>query len=732
MVFTLSEDTSKILVPGTHLSWDSDDQESVEEQFLLYTTEAQSPPVFNRMPLALTDTTATLSDLITGEPYLIQVVQMLVDDVKYSNTLKVTPSRRPDAPVISSVVGLDNSLSVSVAFSDSENASPLNQIVFSFSDGTNIFSVKRDLRSTITKNQTLNFTLTSVDNTLLVNYAIFEMAAYTTNDRGTSVFSLAKVAECSDFPNQPTALLLVASSSTNDVTSTWTHPSDYEAYRSSSSVLRANIVYKLKANSWDNGARIRSVLIDLKSVAVNSHVIPNSILTLGAVYVMKIRYQNDYGYGTYSDEIDFTPFDIANAPNFLPLTGKRTTAEMATLLFEWTPPTFLGGFSIKHYLLRYKNSDGTPHVNMAQHTLHPASSGYNHLFQETPVDSSLLLELSAVTISNEDAQALANDSSFTGYTTYEGASASITRRHYSQANQVQTLTKIERNREVQLDWLPPLFTGFQATDDYTVKYEISSEKGTSVQSTNSIILQNLTNGTSLTVSVKAIVTYAETGEDIYGDHSTIVINPFQPPSVPQNVQLTPSDGLLTLLWDAPERDGGRPIIEYLLTLRPDSEDEQTFTSFSTLSTGNYYEFNVGIVNGVSYTAKVRAISDNEGVSVVGPQTGLHSAVPFNSPIINPDVTIDENNVLKFKVQPNGRNIQRICVLATDEDGHSATETLFVDQDVSQDYTGIVTGTIEIPVHFDDFSSAISKYLILVFTDNGTSILNTFQEESSPS
>jgi hypothetical protein len=116
------------------------------------------------------------------------------------------------------------------------------------------------------------------------------MACYTTNDRGTSNFSLAKVAECTDFPNQPTDLLATVSSSTKNVTFTWVDPSDYDAYKSSSSVLIANLYYKLKTDSWANQSTTNHVFINVKPVAVNSYIIPNSSLTLGAVYVMRVQY----------------------------------------------------------------------------------------------------------------------------------------------------------------------------------------------------------------------------------------------------------------------------------------------------------------------------------------------------------------------------------------------------------------------------------------------------------
>ena len=53
MVFTLIQDASKILSNGTHLAWTSDDQAYVEEQFILYTTEDDTMPMFERMSLPL-------------------------------------------------------------------------------------------------------------------------------------------------------------------------------------------------------------------------------------------------------------------------------------------------------------------------------------------------------------------------------------------------------------------------------------------------------------------------------------------------------------------------------------------------------------------------------------------------------------------------------------------------------------------------------------------------------
>jgi hypothetical protein len=188
-----------------------------------------------------------------------------------------------------------------------------------------------------------------------------------------------------------------------------------------------------------------------------------------------------------------------------------------------------------------------------------------------------------------------------------------------------------------------------------------------------------------------------------------------------------------LLWDAPTSDGGRSITQYVLDLRHSVDNfvgQRLITVVTTMATDNSYLFdfaNSSIVNGITYTANLFAVSDNAGEGVDGVQSALLSKVPFASPIIDSDVTIKEDNLLKFKVQPNGRPILRVAVLATDEDGASSTETLFIERDVSQDYAGIVTGTIEIPVQFDNFSTAISKYLILVFTQDRTTLLNTFTE-----
>ena len=230
MVFTLIQDASKVLVNGTHLAWTSSDQAYVEEQFILYTTEDDSMPMFERMSLPLDAISASLLDLPSGEPYLFQIVQMYGSTVIHSNTIKITPSKKTSAPQIVSVTSLDNAFKLRVTLG-SDNASDLNVIVFTFSNGTDIFSIKKDIIGGTPVSMTIDYLLTSNDNALLTNYSVFEMACYTSNDRGTSAFSNALVGECSDFPNAPIASTAAVPIPTQQtVRFSWSNPSDFDTY----------------------------------------------------------------------------------------------------------------------------------------------------------------------------------------------------------------------------------------------------------------------------------------------------------------------------------------------------------------------------------------------------------------------------------------------------------------------------------------------------------------------
>ena len=65
---------------------------------------------------------------------------------------------------------------------------------------------------------------------------------------------------------------------------------------------------------------------------------------------MRIRYGNDFGVGAYSLEVDFTPFELASAPQFTSNTAKKTLDGLSVVT-SWSTPTFTGGFTILHYLI---------------------------------------------------------------------------------------------------------------------------------------------------------------------------------------------------------------------------------------------------------------------------------------------------------------------------------------------------------------------------------------------
>ncbi len=124
------------------------------------------------------------------------------------------------------------------------------------------------------------------------------------------------------------------------------------------------------------------------------------------------------------------------------------------------------------------------------------------------------------------------------------------------------------------------------------------------------------------------------GSDGIGD-TPLVINPNDEdryplmyewpwrPSAPRNLQATRGDSSVTLTWEAPDTDGGSPILNYTI-YRGTSPGNQT----SGIQIGNELTYtNTGLTNGVTYYFTVSA----KNVAGEGPNSTEANATPATTP-----------------------------------------------------------------------------------------------------
>jgi hypothetical protein len=296
---------------GEHLIWSSLQSTSgttttnmtVSSQYLLYTSKSTTDKNFYKKSLDVSATTFSLTDLTLFETYLIQLIVESGGNTYTSNTHELRVNNaRPFAPVIESVVELDDGVMVNVSY-PSNNGGVLSHITFILNDGVNIFSISKSLATTPSSKIALSIS----DNVLLANYKTFEMSVFSHNVRGNSEISDKSVEfSPTDFPNSPT--LVSAIESDQKLTISWQKPNDYALWFVESYTSLVHIQYKKSSDvDW-----IESALVDTKVVDILTYDITQ--LQNGQLYDVRVAYQNDIGLGQFSNVMTGLPFTKSVAP----------------------------------------------------------------------------------------------------------------------------------------------------------------------------------------------------------------------------------------------------------------------------------------------------------------------------------------------------------------------------------------------------------------------------------
>ena len=207
----ISIDAALVRSDGTSLQWidttdDDGDALTIISQYLLYSNDSQSVASFHKVPVS--GDKHTLLDLVDGTTYLIKLVQEINSGLVYSNLLTVYASSKPSAPSIQSIVGIDNGMTMNLSYS-SDGASVMSKVTFLLANGSDIFTIEKDLVYQSGQPAPTTFNLLQSDNAAIVNGATFEVACFTTNDRGDSAISNAMLGASSNLPDAPQNLVTI-------------------------------------------------------------------------------------------------------------------------------------------------------------------------------------------------------------------------------------------------------------------------------------------------------------------------------------------------------------------------------------------------------------------------------------------------------------------------------------------------------------------------------------------
>ncbi len=208
------------------------------------------------------------------------------------------------------------------------------------------------------------------------------------------------------------------------------------------------------------------------------------------------------------------------------------------------------------------------------------------------------------------------------------------------------LTASVINGNVTLNWMTPFNDGGDAIIEYRIYrtsgngYELLATT-TDLNYTDTSVMPGMTYYYRLTAVNSA-------GE---GKHSAVVVIgvPPQLPGQPKNVIASVQDQYVLVSWDAPENDGGSPIIEYRVYRTTVSGNGYVFLGFST--TFNFMD--TSIMPNTTYFYIVRAVNKAgegnpsvESSVVTTPET---TTIPISTVIIT--TTAPPNTVVSTKTLP---------------------------------------------------------------------------------
>ena len=322
-------------------------------------------------------------------------------------------------------------------------------------------------------------------------------------------------------------------------------------------------------------------------------------LSNGTTYSFRVRaVYAGVGPGQPSSPIDATPRSGGSVAPDAP-TGLVATPGIGSVQLRWRPPSN-GGAAITHYVVRY----------MAPPDVTPGE----------PVDDS------GIAVTNGPVRMLTVSGLRQGQSyafTVEAANVSgvsvrsetVTATPRSRPRRLPApgvpgnLTATPGDGEVTLAWSAP--AGSEPVTGYEVQVDAGAWTATGDTAT-SYTVAGLVNGTSYTFRVRALnVTRASEAS------GSVTATPAAMPGVPGNLTATPGDGEVTLAWSAPA--GSEPVTGY---------EVQVDAGAWTATGGTATSYTVaGLVNGTSYTFRVRALNVTRASEASGSVTATPAAMP---------------------------------------------------------------------------------------------------------
>lgn len=406
-------------------------------------------------------------------------------------------------------------------------------------------------------------------------------------------------------PSSPTNLAVSASSQTLNIS--WNRPTNIGA----SPILAYYIEYS--SNSGSSWTTVTSVPSSVLSWSITS-------LNNGTNYIVRVRAENQAGFGTYATSLPVLVFGRPSAPRNL--TSSVPTSGNAVNL-RFLEPINHGGKLITTYRIKYA---GFKTLKEAQDYIPDWSTSQPPVGNPVPVSGKPdILEFANPHGNIDPTRVITRTvSNLTNGLFYTFIVRSINNLPVSQ-NTVSDFTKkiivrpkglpqaptnidIDKigDQQISISWSAPANTGGIGIPilNYIVQYHngtnwFTYDDGYNTNTFTTVI--NLTNGTPYIFRVAAV---NNVGAGPYSNVSVTAIPGAKPLTAPTSVNGISMNKSVLLSWTVPTDTGGVPITHY--NIQYSSNNGTSWVSFSNITSTNLGTLVTGLTNNVSYIFRVSA------------------------------------------------------------------------------------------------------------------------------
>jgi hypothetical protein len=272
-----------------------------------------------------------------------------------------------------------------------------------------------------------------------------------------------------------------------------------------------------------------------------------------------------------------------------------------SLIFNWTAPSYNGGFAVSGYRVSFNGGDAVDvSANVFSQTYAGLTNGNLYSFVVKPLTTNL------------------NDSSIV-----VGAEDSISGYPYRASDMVDSLAVVTSDESLTFNWTAPSYTGGFSISGY----RLSLNGGASLDLDADVLTHTyngLTNGTLYSLVVKPLTTNLNDNSIVVGAEKSVSGYPYRASNIVTSLSFIASDQSLTFNWAAPSDNGGFAISGYRLSFNGgDAVDVASYVLSKTYT---------GLTNGTSYTFSIIPITINlnTNLEIVGVSQLVPSAIPFGN------------------------------------------------------------------------------------------------------